>query len=161
MSWRSLSTTLVSVSMLSALRLVPRSDRSAMTGKLPTCCPHPNVRGDSLRITTLSGSMFRIRQISAKSQSTADGGSRSYDRRHLIAGGNDAFTHPDPGQDESTDDEEHDQGDDGPAVGVGELVHQPEDQRPEPARAAFHGLVQAEALCFASAGDELAVHRAR
>src|SRR5665809_6775 len=104
--------------MLSALRLVPRSDRSAMTGKLQTCCPRPDVRGDSLGITTLSASMFRIRQIPAYSESTADGGCRSYDGRHLIAGGNDALAHPDPGQDEPTDDEEHDQGDDGPAVGV-------------------------------------------
>ena len=56
----------------------------------------------------------------------------------------------------AAEDEEDDQRDDRRAVGVGELVHEAEEERAEPARAALHGLVEAEVLRLPAAGDQLA-----
>ena len=53
----------------------------------------------------------------------------SDDGGDLVAGVADALAHVDPRQQHAAEDEEHDQGDDGRAVGAGELVDQAEEQR--------------------------------
>src|SRR5450759_3903143 len=147
--------------MLSALRFVPRSDRSAMTvysqraAALFCAGIHWAQRRSQVRCSGFGGC-----QLITWYREWGSGWRGSDDRRDHVAGGNDALTHPTSGQQQATEDEEDDQRDDGPAVGMGELVHQTEHERPEPARASFHRLVQAEELGLAPAGDQLAVYRA-
>ena len=78
----------------------------------------------------------------------------------VLPAAEDALAHAHARQQDAADEEEDHQGDDRPPVGAGELVDEAEDQRAQPARAALHGLVEAEELGLAAAGDQLAEQRA-
>src|ERR1035437_7744501 len=90
--------------MLSALRLVPRSDRSAMTGVLPTCCPCEFARGFTGHNAAVRFNVPGSTDASSI-HDTADGGGGHITARTILPAMMPP-THPDLGRAKATGDEE-------------------------------------------------------